>query len=132
MRLDPDTVAAERNRRANMNISNFLAYIAALSVATERVTEFTKRIPWLSSLLSTRREGKVEDVRVMAVNALAVVVGMVLCHSFPGGLQSAGFGDGKDASWFLCFGCGLLASGGSGFWNSALDTLRGVKQQVGG
>ena len=115
-----------------MNISSFLTYIAALSVATERVTEFTKRIPWISNLLSARRQGSAEDVRVIAVNLLAVVVGMVLCHSFPGGLQSAGLGDGKDASWLLCFGCGLLASGGSSFWNSALDTLRGVKQKVGG
>ena len=115
-----------------MNISTFLTYIAALSVATERVVEFIKRIPWLSSLLSTPRQGSGEDMRVIAVNLLAVVVGMVLCHSFPGGLQSSALGDSKDASWLLCLGCGLLASGGSSFWNSALDTLRGVKQKLGG
>jgi hypothetical protein len=115
-----------------MNLNGFLTYIAALSVATERVTEFIKRIPWLSGVLSTRREGSAEDMRVIAVNLLAVVIGMVLCHSFPQGFQSAGLADGKDASWLLCLGCGVLASGGSGFWNSVLDTLRGVKQKVGG
>lgn len=114
-----------------MNLSSFLTYLAALSVATERVTEFLKRIPGLSDLLSTRRQGTSEDLRVLAVNLLSAFVGMFLCHAFPGALQSAGIGDGKDASWFLCFGFGLLASGGSSFWNSALDTLRGVKQKLG-
>jgi hypothetical protein len=111
-----------------MDISALLTYVAALSVATERVTEFIKRIPWISSLLSTRRQGTLEDVRVMAVNLLAVVIGMILCRCFPGTLQKAGLSDG----WLVCFGCGLLVSGGSSFWNSALDTLRGVKQKVGG
>lgn len=115
-----------------MNLSSFLTYIAALSMATERVTEFLKRIPWLSSLLSTPKQGTSEDLRVIAVNLLAALVGTVLCHAFPAALQSAGTGDGKEPSWFLCFGLGLLASGGSGFWNSALDTLRGVKQKLGG
>jgi len=32
--------------------------------------------------------------------------------------------------WSFLFG--LLASGGSGFWNSALDTFRGVKAKMGG
>jgi len=115
-----------------MDVSALLAYIAALSVATERVTEFIKRIPWISSALSTHRQGTLEDVRVIAVNLLAVMIGMILCHFFPEALQKTGLGDGKEARWLVCFVCGLLASGGSSFWNSALDTFRGVKQKVGG
>ena len=114
-----------------MSLTSFLTYVAALSVATERVTEFLKRIPWLSDLLSKRKEGTNEDLRVLAVNLLAIVVGTLLCHAFPEALQTAGIGDGKEVSWFLCLGFGLLASGGSGFWNSALDTFRGVKQKLG-
>jgi hypothetical protein len=114
-----------------MSLSSFITYVAALSVATERVTEFLKRIPLLSDVLSIRREGTTENLRVLAVNLLAALVGALLCHVFPEALQSAGIGDGKHSSWILCFGFGLLASGGSGFWNSALDTLRGVKQKLG-
>jgi len=116
-----------------MNISNPLTYVAALSIATERVAEFIKRIPWLSNFLSTRQTTKtLEDVRVMAVYALATVIGMILCYYFPSALPNVDPGAGNHPSLAMCFGYGVLASGGSSFWNSALDTFRGVKQKMGG
>jgi hypothetical protein len=116
-----------------MNISNLLTYVAALSIATERVTELIKRIPWLSSFLSTRQTIKTrEDVRVMAVHVLAIVIGMIICYYFPSALANVDPGAGNHPSLAMCFGYGLLASGGSSFWNSALDTFRGVKQKMGG
>jgi drug/metabolite transporter (DMT)-like permease len=114
-----------------MNLSSFLTFVAALSMATERVTEFIKRLPWISSVLSERKQGTKEDIRVVGVQLLAVFVGMILCHSFPKLLPNVDQSQGNGAAWGLCFGYGLLASGGSGFWNSALDTFRGVKQKMG-
>ena len=64
-----------------------------------------------------------------AVHLLAIVVGGVICGIFPKTLVPTGitfpteFWD-KAA---YCFLFGILASGGSSFWNSALDTLRNVK-----
>jgi len=115
-----------------MAVASLLSYVAALSVATERVTELIKRIPWISSALSTRREGKLEDLRVMGVQLLAIVVGAVICHYFPATLLQSSSSAGGDPGWALCLGYGLLASGGSGFWNSALDTFRAVKKNMGG
>ncbi len=60
-----------------MDLSGSLTYVGALSVATERVTEFLKRFPGVSILLSTKRTGAMEDVRVMCVHVLAVGVAMV-------------------------------------------------------
>jgi hypothetical protein len=118
-----------------MDVSGALTYVATLSVATERVTEFIKRIPGVSNFLSpaTKTPGTMEDIRVMSVHVLAVVIGMVLCHYFPQLAPSGLPTEGSDGRLGLgvCFLFGLLASGGSSFWNSALDTFRGVKQKMG-
>jgi hypothetical protein len=116
-----------------MKITSLLAYVAALSIATERVTELIKRIPRLSSLLSAHQATKtLEDVRVMTVHILAIVIGMIICYFFPAALGNVDPGGGNHPSLAMCFGYGLLASGGSSFWNSTLDTFRGVKQKMGG
>lgn len=118
-----------------MNLSAVLTYIAALSVATERLTEFAKRIPGVSSILSKRGTKPLtpreEDLRVMAVHLLSTVIAMVICKCFASDLPQVGQGTAPEATWSLCLGYGLLASGGSSFWNSALDTFRGVKQKMG-
>jgi hypothetical protein len=114
-----------------VDINTFLAYVAALSVATERVTEFIKRLPWISRILSQPTTGQYEDFRVSAVHVLAAVIALVICHYFPPmGLKDMPAMDGHTKIG-LCVACALLASGGSSFWNSALDTLRGVKKKMG-
>lgn len=113
--------------------ASLLSYVAALSVATERVTELLKRIPGLSIVLSTPKPpGAKEDLRVIGVHLVAIIVGAIICHSFPDFLPKVGQSAGSDPSLGLCFGYGLLASGGSSFWNSALDTFRSVKKTMGG
>ena len=117
----------------DLNLSQSLTYIATLSVATERLTEFIKRVPVLSTFLSTKTQGALEDFRVMCVHALAVIIGMVLCHFFPELAPNKGSnGATGDLTLGWCLLYGLLASGGSSFWNSALDTFRGVKTKMGG
>lgn len=115
-----------------MPIGSLFSYVTALSVATERVTEILKRIPWLSSPLSTRKEGTQEDLRVIGVHLLAIIVGSVICRYFPPTLLQSPPTAGTDPTWTQCLGYGLLASGGSSFWNSALDTFRAVKKNMGG
>ena len=100
-----------------MDLSGMMTYVAALSVSTERITEFIKRFPKASDYLSTKTTGVRE----------------VLCWFFPTQLAPTGivipveFAD--RFGWCLLFG--VLASGGSSFWNSALDTFHGVKTKLG-
>lgn len=118
----------------SLDLNSMMTYVAALSVSTERVTEFIKKLPKFSGFLSTQKTGTQEDVRVMCVHVLAVVVGGIICGVFPKTLVPTGITFPTEfwdkASY--CFLFGLLASGGSSFWNSALDTLRGVKTKMGG
>ena len=115
-----------------MDLNGMVTYVTALSVSTERVTEFIKRLPAFSSFLSVEKTGTQEDVRTICVHLLAIVIGGVICGIFPKTLLPAGitlpteFWD-KAA---YCFLFGILASGGSAFWNSALDTLRSVKTKM--
>ena len=116
-----------------MDLNSMMTYVAALSVSTERVTEFVKRFPAFSSFLSTEKTGTAEDVRILCVHLLAVAIGGVICGVFPKSLVPAGIVLPTDlwnkAGYCLIFG--ILASGGSSFWNSALDTLRNVKTKMG-
>lgn len=115
-----------------MDLNGMMTYVAALSVSTERVTEFIKRLPVFSTFLSTQKTGTQEDIRILCVHVLAVVVGGVICGFFPKTLVPAGITFPAEfwdkASYCLLFG--ILASGGSSFWNSALDTLRNVKTSM--
>ncbi len=55
-----------------MDLSGLFTYVAILSVATERVTEFLKRVPGVSDYLSTPKQGNDENWRVMAVYGLSI------------------------------------------------------------
>ncbi len=116
-----------------MDLNGMTTYVAALSVSTERVTEFIKRLPVFSSFLSAQKTGSQEDVRILCVHLLAVAIGAVICGFFPKTLVPIGITFPTEfwdkAAYCLLFG--ILASGGSSFWNSALDTLRNVKTTMG-
>ena len=119
-----------------MDLSTSMTFVATLSVATERVTEFIKRIPKISDYLSANLPpGRQEDVRVIVVHLLAVIIGTTVCYFFPQMAPSelvTKTPNGPMLEFHWCILFGLLASGGSAFWNSALDTFRGVKTKMGG
>lgn len=120
-----------------MDISGSMTFVATLSVATERVTEFIKRVPKISDYLSANLPpGRQEDVRVILVHLLATIIGTTVCYFFPQLAPDALVQKTAEGASYLqfhwCILFGLLASGGSGFWNSALDTFRGVKTKMGG
>lgn len=109
-------------------VTALVSFVAGLSVATERITETIKSFPYLSLLFSKNQTNpNLEQLRLIVVHALAAAVGAVLCwqtQSALGGLLPPKIHEGF---WEYAF-FGVLASGGSGFWNSALDFVRKIKK----
>jgi hypothetical protein len=99
--------------------------MVVLSVAVERVIEVLKGIvPWLAK----ERQGTSESWRQAFLQVLAAVVGAIVVAQAQSqiatilpALSAAQIGWRSD----LLFG--LLASGGSGLWNHALDIVRALK-----
>ncbi len=100
------------------SMSSALTLVLAVSVAVERVTEILKQMfPGLATELANETS---ENRRRAALQLLAAAVGTVI--AWFGGLQ-LGTHAGPSA-WVLI---GLMSSGGSAFWNHALDALRAMK-----
>ncbi len=109
-------------------LTNLLAFLAALSLATERITEVIKGFPGLSQWLTVEKADRSkEEFRKAAIHIIAIAVGTVLVSmtqdqlSTVVGVKYSGFW-----AWLLF---GAMASGGSGLWNSALDIVREVNKQ---
>jgi TRAP-type C4-dicarboxylate transport system permease small subunit len=105
-----------------------LGFMAALSVATERVTEVIKGFPlWSKWLALERHTPRMEEARKMVVHLIAMAVGTGLAW-----LSHEQLSDVIGVSYTGIAGSfvfGAMASGGSGLWNSALDILREVNKQ---
>lgn len=103
-----------------------VALILALSVASERLVEIIKGLsPWLDK---AKTDSRGEGHRRAALQGLAVLAGLltaVLAQPvMPEGiLPKGGLGTGVLTTVAL----GLLASGGSGFWNAILSYVGKVK-----
>ncbi len=106
----------------------FLTEMIGLSVATERVTETVKQ--WLGPVLSSN----LGPARYAAtVQTIAIVCGVLV--SALSGLNPINipkyqpFEWGNSADWLAWVVTGILASGGSAFWNHLLDILQAAKTQ---
>lgn len=100
-------------------LSNLLAVLIALSVASERLVEILKNlIPWLRT---GQTNARMEARRKLALQLLAVLAGVATAflaeNVLPTPLQ--------DYRHLVVLG--LLASGGSGFWTSVLGYVTSVK-----
>ena len=110
-------------------LTTLLAFLAALSLATERITETVKGLPGLSRWFAVARPSgsDAEEFRKASIQILAMVVGTALAFvtgdqlSVAAGLPINGLWGG--------FVFGAMASGGSGLWNSALDIVREFNRQ---
>jgi hypothetical protein len=104
------------------SLPTVVTLIIALSVATERFVEIVKGVvPWLS-LENT--DPRAEARRRAALQFLAVVGGVVISAlAWP--ITRQIIPDGQQFSLVLALG--LLASGGSGFWNSILGYVTNLK-----
>jgi|SRR6516165_9789865 hypothetical protein len=107
-------------------LSTILGLLAALSVASERLVEIIKGfVPGLDKHWSTPGW---ETARHAILNFIAAIAGMLTAYvareAFPTTLHLP--------SGFLTYVVlGLLASGGSGFWNSIQDYVNNAKNLKG-
>lgn len=107
-----------------MDISNTLALLGALSVASERIVEAVKGLwPWLNK--ETPNDEINEGRRKSAILIVAAIVGVLLAwlaQEIPGGVSNA-----NNKGWLTTIALGLLSAGGSGFWNSVQTSLNKLK-----
>jgi hypothetical protein len=111
----------------DFTLTNVLTAFAALSVATERITETIKGFPGLSRWFAVERPvgSMAEEARKASVHVVAIIVGMLLARTVGDSLPLVN----PDSSWWVFVMYGAMASGGSGVWNSALDIVREVNKQ---
>jgi hypothetical protein len=104
-------------------ITNYVTLLVALSVSTERLVEIVKNcIPWLSTKYE---DAKKEGHRRAVLHVLAVCGGMVTAFLAKPAV-SAVLSDALNNIWGY-IALGLLASGGSGFWNGILSYILEAK-----
>lgn len=105
-------------------LSDLIAYIVALSIASERFVEIIKGIvPFFQKQAETE---EYENLRRVSLQLLAVAAGILTAH-----LAMPAVRDLVPAQWQTFPGIvalGLLASGGSSLWNSVLDYASSVKE----
>jgi len=97
------------------SITTFLPLIITLSVATERLVEILKGLPFLSWLSEKKSSPSKEKLRKTLLQVLAVFAGIATAW-LSSSYYSADLAEANRS--FHVLGLGLLASGGSGFWNS--------------
>jgi drug/metabolite transporter (DMT)-like permease len=104
-------------------IYTVVAILVALSVASERLVEIIKGVvPFLNN---EKKDANREGWRRAALQVLAVVAGIVTALLARPAIQGTVPGSVNTLPGILALG--LLASGGSGFWNAILSYLGLVK-----
>lgn len=107
-------------------MQSFLAAILAVSVAVERVIEILKQtlgtIPFIGWLFTPNANKNQESWRCALIHLLSAALGAgIAAYS-----RITVPGLSADFSYPLI---GLLAAGGSAFWNHALDLVKATKVQ---
>jgi len=106
-------------------LTAIVTLILALSVASERLVEIIKGfIPQLAKQNTT--DAKAESRRCSYLQILAVISGILTAYLARDYLPAEIAASASAKSWSIV-GLGLLASGGSGFWNSILTYVTKVK-----
>jgi hypothetical protein len=107
-------------------LTSVVSLLAALSIASERLVEIIKGL--IPSLDQKSTDPKTETQRRAKLQSLALFAGIVTAfiarQAFPDAIHVP---RGLLSQIFVTVGIGLLASGGSGFWNSILDYVNGAK-----
>lgn len=112
-----------------MDITNIIALLGAMSLSVERVVEIIKNmIPFLAEEQS---DPKKKNYRIAALHFIAAIVGTVIAFVAQEQIQpllSNIFKTPGNVGISGCIIIGLLASGGSGFWNQCLSILGEVQK----
>lgn len=104
-------------------MESFLGLLVALSIASERLVEILKG--WLPSLNETKTDAQEESKRKAKLQILAVLSGVATAFMAQSAIAS-GLPAGLNTPLGLVV-VGLMASGGSGFWNAILSYSLQVK-----
>jgi hypothetical protein len=105
-----------------------VGFIAALSVASERLVDIVKG--FIPALNTKSLDDAVEARRQAYIQILAIVGGMATSWvAWP--VTQKALPLGELPSWLVIVGLGLLASCGSGFWNSIQSYLNLLKSLKG-
>lgn len=104
------------------SLATIVTLIIALSVASERLVEIVKG--YVPALNQAKEDLKAEGRRRSAIQALAVVAGILTAF-----LAAPALPEGTvPNNWMAKLALGLLASGGSGFWNSVQGYVSQAKE----
>jgi hypothetical protein len=104
------------------SIPVIITLIIALSVASERLVEIIKGcVPLLGQ---ARNDPEEESRRRSMIQLLAVIAGIATSFLAAPALPPETIPD----NWMAKFALGLLASGGSGFWNSIQGYVSQAKE----
>lgn len=110
-----------------MELSTLCGEMAALSVAVERVVEIFKQMcgtwPVVKLLFTPQTSRGRENVRCGCIYLLSGTIGAVVAANTPIASQLLP----NTNKYFADVISGLLASGGSSFWNHALDFIQAAK-----
>lgn len=108
------------------SLTTLVSFIVALSVASERLVEIVKGwIPWLDQEKSDKaEEGRRRSVLQLLAVAFSILTAYFTSDYIPKDLVKPA---GAVSETWTILGLGLLASGGSGFWNAILTYFGKVK-----
>ena len=108
-------------------LTEIVTIVAALSVASERLVEIVKS--YIPNLNKALEDEKLEAKRQANIQVISIISGTVTAALATAALPNDLFiSHASDAvPWIQIIGLGLLASGGSGLWNSVLSYLVSVK-----
>jgi hypothetical protein len=109
-----------------MDIASIIAILGVLSLSVERVVEMIKNLlPFLSKKYDDERKAR---YRRFGLHFLAGIIGFLIALAAQEQIDYVLF---KNEDSINCWGCvilGLLASGGSGFWNQSLGIVEEIKK----
>ncbi len=105
------------------NLSTIVSILVALSVASERLVEIIKGL--CGFLSAENSDPTKERLRKVALKTLAVLAGIVTALLAQPAIKDVA--PGFSSHWTGIVALGLLASGGSGFWNAILGYILNAK-----
>jgi hypothetical protein len=120
--LTRETQSRHRKFYGHDQTNNCHVTLIALSIASERPVDIIKGlVPWLNQ---QRRKPAEEGWRKATLQILAVMAGITTAWLANAAIPK---GIGIPDNWTGTLALGLLASGGSGFWNSILTYVTKAK-----
>jgi hypothetical protein len=123
-------------------VTALVGLMVALSVASERLVEIIKGyVPWLDlkknetdhSDKARKKEGQRRSALQLIAVASGVITASLAWTAISSVVQRPDLTYGSPETWFWIVGLGVLASGGSGFWNAVLTyfvNLKDLKEQT--